>query len=155
MDTYIDVKPSDTNHINTIYNILKSCSINLAKKFLFHWIPFYSRRAIKRDCSINRVVLVHNSELDDYTSTFQMSVNDKNLYVRKIATLPKYEGRGIGCKNLQYMEEYGRSHRCNKVCLDVYIRSKGAIDFYLRNGYIVVGTKRSIRFRELIMEKNL
>lgn len=155
MDTYIDVRSYDTSHINTIYNILKCCSINLAKKLLFHWIPFYSRKAIRKDCNCNKVILVYNSDINDFTSTFQMSIKGTDLYVKKIATLPKYEGLGIGRKNLLYMEEYGRGNKCNKICLEVYIRSKSAINFYLRNGYIVVGTKHSIRFRELLMEKEL
>ena len=156
MDSYIEVKAYDKQHIDTIYNILKACGINMAKKFLFHWIPFYSKKAIKNDCITKKVMLVYNNKLKDYTSTFQMQLNDSgDMYVRKIATFPQYEGNGIGRRNMGYMEEYAKANNCKRICLDVYIRSKNAINFYLHNGYNIIGTKRSIRFKELIMEKKL
>lgn len=128
----------------------------MAKRFLFHWIPSYSRKKIRRDCDNYLVMLVFDDEKNDYTSTFQMYINeDHNLCVRKIATLPSYEGNGIGGRNMKYMENYARQQNCSSICLDVYSKSKGAIGFYLHNGFKVVGTKRSIRFKELIMEKQL
>lgn len=80
-----------------IFRILRKCGYNMAKKFLFHWIPSYSRRKIRRDCEQKVVVLVRDEVLNTFTSTFQMYVNGEgNPYVRKIATAPEYEGRGIG-----------------------------------------------------------
>lgn len=142
--------------MNVVFRILRKCGYNMAKKGLFHWLPSYSRKAIRKDCDRNVVVLVRNDEYQDYTSTFQMFVNPEgNLYVRKIATLPKYEGKGIGGKNLKYMEDFARQQGCRKICLDVYIRSNGAVGFYQHHGFKEVGTKRSIRFKELIMEKQI
>ena len=155
-EEYIIVNPSDDKSIDVIFRILRKCGYNLAKKGLFHWIPSYSRRAIKKDCETKTVVLVHDDEVKEYTSTFQMYVNKEgNLYVRKIATLPQFEGRGIGGRNLRFMEDFARQNGCKKICLDVYIRSKGAIGFYRHHGFVEIGEKRSIRFKELIMEKRL
>ena len=156
MNNYIVVDRSDSEYINIVYKILRSCSINMAKKWLFHWIPFYSKRTIRKDCMDKKVILVWNNDLKDYTSTFQMYINkDGNLYVRKIATLPKFEGKVFGKKNLSYMEQYAKENGCPKICLDVYIKSKGAITFYEHCGFNTTGIKRSIRFKELIMEKDL
>lgn len=153
---YIIVKSTDTEYIDRVFRILRKCGYNMVKKFLFHWIPSYSRKKIRRDCERYVVVLVHDENFDDYTSTFQMYVNKEgNLYVRKIATLPKYEGKGIGRNNLRYMESFAQQQGCPKICLDVYVRSKGAIGFYRHNGFYEVGTKRSIRFKELVMEKRI
>ena len=155
-EEYIIVKSSDDKSIDIIFRILRKCGYNLAKKGLFHWIPSYSRRAIKKDCETKTVVLVHDNEVNEYTSTFQMYVNKEgNLYVRKIATLPQFEGRGIGGRNLRFMEDFARQNGCKKICLDVYIRSKGAIGFYRHHGFDEIGGKRSIRFKELIMEKEI
>lgn len=155
-EQYIIVKSTDDFSINVIFGILRKCGYNMAKKGLFHWIPSYSRKAIRKDCETKTVVLVHDDVINDYTSTFQMYVNtDGNLYVRKIATLPQFEGKGIGGRNLRYMEEFARQNGCEKICLDVYIRSKGAIGFYRHHGFVETGEKRSIRFKELIMEKRL
>lgn len=156
MDKYIIVNVRDTEYINVIYRILRRCSLNMALKGLFHWIPFYSKRAIRKDCANKVVILVWDKFLNNYTSTFQMyKTNDGNLYVRKIATLPCYEGQGIGKRNLLYMEQYAKDMECPKICLDVYEKSKGAIAFYENFGFKMVRTKRSIRFKELVMEKKI
>lgn len=156
VEQYIIVNNTDTEYIDKVFRILRKCGYNMAKRFLFHWVPSYSRSRIRKDCDDKVVVLVYDEAINDYTSTFQMYINDEhNLYVRKIATSPEYEGKGIGRRNMQYMERYARQHNCSKLCLDVYSKSKGAISFYLHNGFIIIGTKRSVRFKELIMEKQL
>lgn len=153
---YIFVKSSDTNYVNAIFRILWACSFHMAKQFLFHWLPPYNQKAIRNDCDTKYVVLVRDEDLQDFTSTFQMYIKaDKSLYVRKVATHPKYEGMGIGKRNLLFMEEFGRQRGCMKICLDVYIKSKTAVAFYLHNGFVQMGTKRSFRYKELMLEKIL
>ena len=62
------------------------------------------------DCDTKVVVLVKDKQTGMYTSTFKMYVDEqKNLYVRKIATTPKVEGKGIGRKNMSYMEAYAKN----------------------------------------------
>ena len=105
MDRFIIVDSHNSEYIGIIFHILRKCGYNMAlTKRLFHWIPSYSKRNIRRDCQTKTVVLVWNEELNDYTSTFQMYKNsDSSLYIRKIATLPQYEGKGIGKWNLLYI----------------------------------------------------
>ena len=89
MDRFIIVDSHNSEYIGIIFHILRKCGYNMAlTKRLFHWIPSYSKRNIRRDCQTKTVVLVWNEELNDYTSTFQMYKNsDSSLYIRKIATL--------------------------------------------------------------------
>jgi len=153
---YIFVKSTDKEMINHIYLILFRCGVNMAKRFLFHWMPPYSKWAIRRDCDSKYVVLVKDNNLNDYTSTFQMKIEEnKGLYVGKIATDPKYEGKGIGKTNMFFMESFAKENGCTSIKLDVYVKSKHAVKFYERNGFTVVGVKRSIRFKEFIMEKEV
>ena len=144
MDRFIIVDSHNSEYIGIIFHILRKCGYNMAlTKRLFHWIPSYSKRNIRRDCQTKTVVLVWNEELNDYTSTFQMYKNsDSSLYI-------------IGKRNLLYIEQFAIKNGCSRICLDVYIKSKGAISFYSHLGFKEVGTKRSIRFKELIMKKQL
>jgi ribosomal protein S18 acetylase RimI-like enzyme len=155
-ERYIIVKDTDEEHVDRVYKILRRCGYNMAKKFMFHWIPPYPKSKIRKDCERYVVIIVYDEEINDYTSTFQMYMDDRrNLFVRKIATAPEYEGRGIGRKNMRYMERYAQEQGCNKVCLDVYIKSKRAIGFYQHNGFCIVGMRKTIRSKVLIMEKIL
>lgn len=154
MEEYIVVNSSDESLVGEIYSILFRCGINMARKFLFHWLRPYSKSSIKNDCDTKQVVLVRDNATGRFTSTFQMYIDKEgNLYVRKIATLPEFEGRGIGKRNMQYMEAYARAQGCPKVCLDVYKKSSHAIGFYKKNGFAVVGERKARFFSEYIMEK--
>lgn len=156
MEEYIVVKPTDGNYINEIYKILFLCGLNMAKQFLFHWIKPYSKAAIKKDCETKTVIIVKDKSTGIYTSTFQMYVNDDgNLYVRKIATRPDHEGKGIGKRNMQYMVAYAKDKGCSKVCLDVYKKSPRAVGFYKKFGFVVTGETTSRFFSEYIMEKTV
>lgn len=155
-EDYILVNKSDRKYIGIIHRILLKCGVKLASKGLFHWIPPYSCCAIRRDCELKNVVLVYDKSLGDYTSTFQMQIGkDGVLLLSKLATLPKYEGRGIGAKNLKHIEDFALSVGCDKICFDVYAKSRDALQFYRHHGYDEVGTKHSLRFKEVIMEKSL
>ena len=128
----------------------------MLKQGLFHWLKPYSKNAIKHDCETKQVVLVKDKNTGMYTSTFQMYVNEANhLYVRKIATCPKMEGRGIGKKNMLYMEAYAKMKCCPKLCLSVYKKSSRAISFYEKNGFKIIGERKARLFCELLMEKNV
>jgi len=156
MEEYIFVKSFKKEYINEIYKILLRCGIHMLKQGLLHWLKPYSKNAITHDCNTNQVVLVKDKETGMYTSTFQMYVNEENnLYVRKIATSPNVEGKGIGRKNMLYMEAYAKKQGCPKICLDVYKKSLRAVNFYSKLGFIIVGEKKAKFFSEFIMEKKI
>ena len=156
MEEYIFVKSTNKGYVNEVYKILFRCGIHMLKQGLFHWIKPYSKNAIKHDCDTKQVILVKDNNTDMYTSTFQMYVNkENNLYVWKIATNPKVEGKGIGRKNMLYMEAYAKEHGCCKICLDVYKNSIRAVNFYQKLGFKIMGEKKSRFFSEFIMEKNI
>lgn len=153
---YIFVKNTDSHYVNVVFSILRKCGYNMARKGFFHWIPSYSKRAIRKDCMNKWVVLVFDKDLNAFTSTFQMSrINESELYLRKLATLPEYEGRGIGKANLAFAENFAKENGYVRTSLDVYVRSERAISLYRRLGYQVTGKKHSVRFREYSMKKEL
>ena len=153
---HIFVKSTDSQYVDAIFSILRKCGYNMARKGLFHWIPSYPRRSIRKDCQNNWVVLVYDKTLNAFTSTFQMvKKSESEMYFRKLATSPEFDGRGIGKANLAYMESFAQKQGCSKALLDVYVKSVHAISLYRRLGYQVIGTKRSVRFKELIMEKSI
>ena len=152
---YIFVKSTDEDLINAIYRILFRCGVRMARHFLFHWIPPYNKKAIRRDCLSKYVVITKDASQGMFTSTFQMQTDDNSLYVGKIATDPKFEGFGIGKANMLFMESFAQGLGCKNIRLDVYVKNKHAVQFYESIGFEIVGTKRSIRFKLYVMEKKL
>lgn len=156
MEEFIIVRPDDEQYVNEIYNILFRCGMHMVKQGMFHWLKPYPKSAIKNDCDTKTVVLVKDQESGVYTSTFQMYINDEgNLFVRKIATRPDHEGRGIGKRNMQYMEDYAKEKGCPKVCLDVYKKSQRAIGLYKKHGFVITGETKANFFSEYLMEKEV
>lgn len=156
MEEYIYVNGTDKNCVNAIYRILLRCGLHMLGQGLFHWIKPYPKRAIATDCDSNKVVLVKDTTSGKFTSTFQMSIKSNNiLHVRKIATDPHFEGKGIGKKNMRYMEDYASVHGCTKISLDVYKKSMRAVNFYKKCGFVIVGETKARFFSEYIMEKVL
>lgn len=156
MEEFIIVKSNDEQYVNEIYKILFRCGMHMVKQGLFHWLKPYPKSAIKNDCETKTVVLVKDQCSGIFTSTFQMYVNcDGNLFVRKIATRPDHEGRGIGKRNMQYMEAYAKEKGCPKVCLEVYKKSPRAVGFYKKFGFVITGETKARFFSEYVMEKSL
>jgi hypothetical protein len=53
---HIFVKSTDSQYVDIVFSILRKCGYNMARKGLFHWIPSYSKRAIRKDCMSHWVV---------------------------------------------------------------------------------------------------
>lgn len=143
--------------LENIYCILSACGHDMYERYgLEHWIPDYPLENIEKDCQDKFVVLGYDEEKKQFVSTFQMFLDeDCNLYIRKVATLPAYQGRGIGKKNLEYINDFARKLGCEKICLDVYDKSEDAIKFYLHNGFQITGSRKTRRFEVLLMEKSV
>ena len=156
MEEYITVSSTEKDYINAIYRILFKCGLHMLRQGLFHWVKPYSKRAIENDCDSQKVVIVKDKTSGRFTSTFQMlKKSDGVLYVRKIATDPDFEGKGIGKKNMRYIEEYASEHGYKRICLDVYKKSSRAVNFYKRCGFTIIGETKARFFSEYVMEKVL
>ena len=107
---YTLVNADDEELLNHVLNILNSCGLQMFKDYgLEHWLPAYSLASIKKDCEDKFVFLVFDTERRRYVSTFQIhKSNIDSLYIRKVATHPKYYGRGIGRRNLEFIKLFAK-----------------------------------------------
>lgn len=157
MLNYILLKSENTDLIQECYKILEQCGELMFKEHgLDHWLPPYSIDNIYKDCADKLVFLVYDDIEKKYVSTFQGYLNDDfSFYIRKVATIPEFQGKGIGRKNLEFIEDLCRKLRINAIELDVYDKSEQAINFYLANGFVVTGKRPTRRFEVLLMKKIL
>ena len=137
-----------------VAKILYKCGKDMAKKYdLHHWDnPFIKSLLIVLLCSLRKdiyLVYLFNSPV----ATFMTKIDDDELFFEKLATHPKDSGRGIGSYCLDFIEDIARENNCEKVRMEVYEPSSHAINFYLNRGYTVAGTKETLKYHELIMEK--
>jgi GNAT superfamily N-acetyltransferase len=56
-------------------------------------------------------------------------------HLRGMAVLPGWHGRGVAAELLAAIEDWLRSHRCNRITLDTTLPLKAAMKFYEKSGY--------------------
>jgi GNAT superfamily N-acetyltransferase len=156
-----------------VYEILKSCGKDMFEnQGLMHWRKPYPQARIKKDCGEKEVFLVQEKATKQYVHTFQLEIvvlcskktfsekaKEKKdfmlVIVNKFATSPAAQGKGFGKKSIDFIENYCKGKGINKLCLDVYDKSTSAVNFYVKEGFHIVGTKKTKYFNVYIMEKEL
>lgn len=89
----------------------------------------------------SQFVLIENGKLAGNMSVKYPTPLDCNRHVWEIAigVHPDFQGKGIGSKLLEFLDEEGRKHGIRKICLRVLSTNITAISFYKKNGYLEQG----------------
>lgn len=138
----------------TVASILNACGKQMADTYdLHHWDnPILKSFLIVLMCTFKNDIYILYSE-NKALATFMVSHDEGVLKFEKLATVPSYHGKGIGSFCISYIENIARYIGCTKIQMDVYSPSRHAIDFYNKKGFKVVGSKNTLKYNELIMEK--
>lgn len=84
----------------------------------------YVIKVLKEDDIICAYIIIYKNV--DYDEVFKIAVNDP------------HKRTGLGTKLIDYAKE-----QCtNKLCLEVRSKNLGAVNFYLNNGFYVVGIRK-------------
>ena len=152
----IKVNKFQIKEILTVASILNDCGKQMADKYdLHHWDnPFLKTFLIVLMCTFkNELYILYSDNMA--LATFMIFHDEGVLKLEKLATVPSYHGKGIGSFCISYIENIARCIGCTKIQMDVYAPSHHAIDFYKKKGFKVVGSKNTLKYNELIMEKCL
>ncbi|BCB40348.1 hypothetical protein BCJMU51_5264 [Bacillus cereus] len=157
----------EDNKILEVYNIIKrSGEYMFRKQGLTHWKNPYPIEAIKKNCEEREVFLIKDLDKHVYVHTFQLEYSSHSsnpqideekikITINKFATIPEAEGKGIGKKSINYIEEYCRNKGISKISLDVYEKSDHAVQFYKKRGFVFTGSRSTRYFKVYLMEKCL
>jgi len=141
--------------VEHIQQILLSCGNDMYEKHgLTHWLRPYSKENIKNDILCKNVFVVKDDT--EYIATFTvMQCKEDCIYVSKLAVKPECAGQGIGRQCMDFIEKFALERNIHSLRLDVYDKSRHAIDFYLKQNFSVTGERPTTNFRVLLMEKIL
>lgn len=154
----------DREQIDEIFQILKLCGEDMYfRKGLSHWKTPYGLEKIEIDCREKEVYLVFDKDVDEFVSTFMLSQkpssffedNSRSVYISKFATKPKYSGKGLGGRCLEFIEQYAKDNKLDSLRLDVYDKSEEAVRFYTNKGFKVLYSRKTVHFEVYCMEKKL
>ena len=138
---FIKITQKNEEDINAVYSILAASGSYMMETFgLMHWSKPYSKEKISNDIETKDVFIV--KKLNEIVATFMLSyetsyyfndIPDNNaVYLSKFATNPNLVNSGIGTLCQKYIEEFCKKNNKSKIRVDVYDKSKQAINFYTK-----------------------
>ncbi len=139
-----------------VADILNACGKDMAKKYdLHHWDnPYLKTFAIVCICTLkNEIYLLYDNSMP--VATFMTKISGNALHFEKLGTKPSEAGKGVGSLCMKQIEEIASKTGCSKVVMEVYEPSQHAVSFYEHRGYVVVGTKDTLKYKEVKMEKSI
>lgn len=143
-------------HILGVATILNQCGKDMADKYdLHHWDNpmFKSVLIVCMRLLENKVFLVVEGKCP--VATFQIREEKDALFFEKLAVSPAASGKGYGTYCINLMEKKAKKLGLRKMKMEVYEKSTHAINFYLHKGYEQVGTTGTLKYCDIIMEKEL
>lgn len=141
----------------TISGILYDCGKDMANNYgLHHWENGKRKSflvAIYSSLRSSTYLVEDNNK--NCVATFQTKKIEDSLHFGKLATRPEYSGKGIGSFCMNAIEQQARKSGCKKVCMEVYDKSRHALDFYIRKGYEQCGEVKTLKYSEIKMQKGI
>lgn len=140
-----------------VARILKECGEDMYAKYgLAHWRNSYFKTLlIIFYTALKNSVYACFDEDSTMIATFQTKRREGILYFSKLAVLPALSGNGIGSFCLNQIEKMAADENVPFVRCEVYDRSEHAYNFYISHGYKKAGSVSTLKYNELILEKEL
>jgi len=156
--------------IDQIFELFIECKEDLMKQGIYQWDDVYPtidviREDIRHQCihtlkiddEIAGVISFDGNDCEEYKSVDWINKNADFAVVHRLCVRPKYQGRGIALKLMQFVNEACKQDRYKTIRLDVYSGNQRAIEFYRRLGYQIRGEvsfpRRTLPF--ICMEKEV
>ena len=139
-----------------VSGILYDCGKDMAAKYdLHHWNNSHIKNwIIVGLCALkNNIYLVFDGKTA--IATFQTRKVKNSYLFQKLAISPEYSGKGIGSFCLEEIENLGRKANCSEAICEVYDKSEHAMGFYEHKGYVVYGEITTVKYKELMLRKEL
>lgn len=123
----------------------------------------YSESALSEQMTIKKheFILVFEDEIPLGFASYQIDYHSlSTLMIHKIYLLPQTQGKGIGTKLIDHIAAIAIRNNNNKLQLKVYHENEKAIGFYLKYGFVNIGTEtkdigKGYVILDNIMTKNL
>ena len=135
----MEISQAKTSDLVEILYLLRVCIRDMNAKGLWHWnSSFPATEQIQKDLSDgniylakdNRVckgmIILNNSEPDDYGQMKISSVNAKPLFLRCMAVHPTWQGKGIAKLMIDFAQKMAGDRGFTCIRLDIYQTSENA-----------------------------
>ncbi len=137
--------------LNQLHSLTKSCANHLIEKNIYQWDETYpSKEVLKLDIELQQIwkleinksivgiMVLTEIEDEEYLPVKWLTNNSRNLYVHRLAVLPKFQGKGYAQKLMEFAEDYALINKYNSIRLDTFSQNKRNQQFYKKRNYKIL-----------------
>lgn len=145
----------EVGHIQDLDEILelsRSCARKMNEMGIHQWHEDYpSREVFESDLEQKELycykegneiagVITLNEKVDDSYHNINWKIESgKHLVVHRLAVHPKFQGRGIAKKIMDFAEQKAKNENYSSIKLDAYSLNEINLSFYKKRGYEKLG----------------
>lgn len=146
------IRKATQEDIDDILEITKACAAYMIEKNIFQWNEFYpNEKAFLKDLNRNELfVLEHQHKLigcvtissfmdEEYYPINWLTPNENNMYIHRLATHPKHQGKGYAQELMSFTENLALKNNATSVRLDTFSKNLRNQRFYELRGYKRLG----------------
>lgn len=139
--------------LENLFLLTNSCASYLRAQGIFQWNENYPSKAVLlNDINLKQIFkiefnneiigcIVLSSKMDnEYKKVKWLTKNHKNLYIHRLAVLPKYQKRGYGKLLMDFAENFAVNNKYVSIRLDTFSKNKHNLVFYKNRNYTMLGS---------------
>lgn len=145
------IRKAIKHDLKKILEITNECAKKMISENIYQWNEFYPNAEVfEKDLESNSLYVMEYKEnvigcicISDYKDieyeTISWKTEDHNIYIHRLAVLPKFQGMGYAQKMMSYAEGYAKKKLYLSVRLDTFSKNLKNQKFYEKRGYIKLG----------------
>ena len=145
------IRPAKILEIPEILGITKACMLHMRANGIFQWTEDYpSREAFVSDIENNGLYVYEENTIlavialctkmhPAYKKVEWLTPNGNNTYVHRLAVHPRFQGRGIARRLMDFAEDTSKKDLRTSIRLDTFSKNPRNQRFYEARGYTRLG----------------
>lgn len=147
------IRKAQISEIDYLTDLVKQCGAHMRANGIVQWLEGYPNRDIieedvhegsvfvlEEDNLIKAMVVLNEKQDAEYQELKWLTDStSRNLVVHRLATLPNFQGQGLGSKLMQFAEQYAKENSYDSIRLDTFSQNEGNIAYYKKRDYIEIG----------------
>lgn len=148
----LKVETGKLEELEAIFQIYLNARRALAQENIHQWTDNYpSMATVERDLKQNNLYVLKNANeiigainINEHQASEYQSVDwqfdaSKVLVIHRLVVNPKYQGKGYARVLMDFTESFALTNNYSTIRLDTYSQNDRAIQFYIKQGYIIRG----------------
>ena len=142
------IRLANDKDIIRVVEITNACANHMINQNIFQWDENYpSKEAFNEDVQNNSLYVIEknndilgclciSAKIDDvYKNVKWLTLNERNIYLHRLAIHPDHQGKGLALKLMSYAEEFTIQRGYKSIRLDTFSGNPKNNKFYNLQGY--------------------